>query len=140
MRTATPISTCSRMSDCALSAISVSILTSRPVTFWSRPVTLSSRPVTFSLRKPKSLLRKSTPSLIVPADAVVFNTDGQQVVVVEDGVAHYHKITVARDLGTQVEVSDGVRTGDQVILRPMVQLVDGSKVRVDQKPAEISQK
>jgi RND family efflux transporter MFP subunit len=84
---------------------------------------------------------RKTPSLIVPADAVVFNTDGLQVAVVENEAAHYQKITVARDLGTQVEVSAGVRAGDQVILRPMVQLVDGSKVRVEAPPAtEISQK
>ena len=84
---------------------------------------------------------RKTPSLIVPADAVVFNTDGLQVAVVGNEVAHYQKITVARDLGTQVEVSAGVRPGDQVILRPMVQLVDGSKVQVEAPPAtEISQK
>ena len=83
---------------------------------------------------------RKTPSLIVPADAVVFNTDGLQVAVVDDGVAHYHKITVARDLGTQVEVSAGLRAGDQVILRPMVQLLDGSKVQVDAPATEISQK
>ena len=84
---------------------------------------------------------RKTPSLIVPADAVVFNTDGLQVAVVGNDVAHYQKITVARDLGTQVEVSAGVRAGDQVILRPMVQLVDGSRVRVEAPPAaEISQK
>ncbi|MGA2892335.1 MAG: efflux RND transporter periplasmic adaptor subunit [Xanthobacteraceae bacterium] len=83
---------------------------------------------------------RKTPSLIVPADAVVFNTEGLQVPVVEDGVAHYHKITVARDLGTHVEVSAGVRAGDQVILRPMVQLIDGSKVRVEAPATELSQK
>ena len=83
---------------------------------------------------------RKTPSLIVPADAVVFNTDGLQVAVVGNDVAHYQKITVARDLGTQVEVSAGVRAGDQVILRPMVQLVDGSRVRVEAPATEISQK
>lgn len=83
---------------------------------------------------------RKTPSLIVPADAVVFNTDGLQAAVVEDGIAHYRKITVARDLGTQVEVSAGLRVGDQVILRPMVQLLDGSKVQVDAPPTEISQR
>jgi RND family efflux transporter MFP subunit len=83
---------------------------------------------------------RKTPSLIVPADAVVFNTDGLQVAVVGNEVAHYQKITVARDLGTQVEVSAGVRVGDKVILRPMVQLIDGSKVRVEAPATEISQK
>jgi RND family efflux transporter MFP subunit len=83
---------------------------------------------------------RKTPSLIVPADAVVFNAGGLQAAVVEDGIAHYRKITVARDLGTQVEVSAGLQVGDQVILRPMVQLLDGSKVQVDAPPTEISQK
>jgi RND family efflux transporter MFP subunit len=83
---------------------------------------------------------RKTPSLIVPADAVIFNSDGLQVAVAADGVAHLHKITVARDLGTQVEVRDGVEAGDQVILRPMVDLADGSKVQVQAPPMEVSQK
>jgi hypothetical protein len=35
---------------------------------------------------------------------------------------------VARDLGTEVELRDGIKPGDEVILRPMVNLADGSKV------------
>jgi RND family efflux transporter MFP subunit len=83
---------------------------------------------------------RKTPSLIVPADAVIFNTNGLQVAVVENGVAQLHKITVARDLGTQVEVSAGVRAGDQVILRPMVNLADGSKVSLEAPAIQVSQK
>jgi hypothetical protein len=47
---------------------------------------------------------------------------------------------VARDLGTQVEVRDGVEAGDQVILRPTVDLADGSKVQVQAQPMQVSQK
>jgi RND family efflux transporter MFP subunit len=83
---------------------------------------------------------RKTPSLIVPADAVVFNSNGQQVAVLRNGTAHFQKITVARDLGTQVEVRDGVQPGDQVILRPMVDLADGSKVQAQAQPVEVSQK
>jgi hypothetical protein len=32
-------------------------------------------------------------------------------------------------LGTRVEVNSGIKAGDQVILNPPVNLVDGSKVR-----------
>jgi RND family efflux transporter MFP subunit len=81
---------------------------------------------------------RKTPSLVVPADAIVFNSGGQQVAVVENGIAHFHKVTVARDLGTEVEVRDGVQPGDQVILRPMVNLADGSKV--EPTPTEVTQK
>jgi RND family efflux transporter MFP subunit len=72
---------------------------------------------------------RKTPSLLVPANAIIFNRDGLQVAVVQNGVAHIQKISVARDLGTQVEVHDGVKAGDQVILNPMVDLMDGTRVR-----------
>jgi RND family efflux transporter MFP subunit len=73
---------------------------------------------------------RKTSSMVVPADAVVFDKDGLHVAVVEDGIAHLRKIMIARDLGTEVEVHGGVRPGDQVILNPMVNLVEGSKVAV----------
>lgn len=71
---------------------------------------------------------RKTPSLLVPADALIFNSGGLQVAVIEDGVARIQKISVARDLGKEIEVRDGVMQGDQVILNPSVGLVDGSKV------------
>ncbi len=73
---------------------------------------------------------RKTPSLIIPADAVVFDQNGVHVAVVENGTAHLQKITIARDFGTEVEVHDGVKAGDQVILNPMIDLADGSKVTV----------
>jgi len=72
---------------------------------------------------------RKTPSLLVPADAVIFNSNGSQVAVLENGVAHIRKISIARDLGTQVEVRDGVKLDDRVILNPPVNLVEGSKVQ-----------
>src|SRR5271156_1770610 len=72
---------------------------------------------------------RKTPSLLIPANAIIFNRDGLQVAVVQNGIAHIQKISVARDLGTQVEVRDGVKAGDQVILNPTVDLMDGSRVR-----------
>src|SRR6266436_2537310 len=73
---------------------------------------------------------RRTPSLIVPAGAIVFDRDGLHVLVVENGVVHSRKITEVRDLGTEVEVSDGVKAGDQVVLTPPVDLGDGGKVQL----------
>jgi RND family efflux transporter MFP subunit len=73
---------------------------------------------------------RKTPSLVVPSDAIIFNQDGLSVAVVENGVAHIRRITEVRDLGTSVEVSDGIKDGDQVILNPPVDLTDGQKVGV----------
>ena len=77
---------------------------------------------------------RKTPSLVVPSEAIVFNRNGLSVVVVEDGVAHVHPVTVVRDFGTTVEVSAGVKDGDQVILNPPVDLTDGRKVKVRPGP------
>jgi hypothetical protein len=75
------------------------------------------------------LHERNKPSLIVPAGAIVFDRDGLHVLVVENGVVRSRKITEVRDLGTEVEVSDGVKQGDQVVLTPPVDLEDGSKVQ-----------
>ena len=77
---------------------------------------------------------RKTPSLIVPAAAIVFNADGLSVMVVEDGVARVRRVTESRDFGTTIELSAGVKDGDQVILNPPVDLTDGHKVTVRQGP------
>jgi RND family efflux transporter MFP subunit len=82
---------------------------------------------------------RRTPSLIVPSEAIVFNRDGLNVTVVENGVAHVRHVTVVRDFGTTVEVSAGVNDGDQVILNPPVDLTDGHKVEIrPAPPAQLS--
>jgi hypothetical protein len=43
-------------------------------------------------------------------------------------------VTVVRDFGTTLEVSAGVKDGDQVILNPPVDLTDGRKVTVRPAP------
>jgi RND family efflux transporter MFP subunit len=78
---------------------------------------------------------RRTPLLMIPADALVFGPQGLQVAMLEQGKARMRPVTVTRDLGTQVEVQDGVRAGDQVILNPPVDLVDGSPVDARVEPA-----
>jgi RND family efflux transporter MFP subunit len=73
---------------------------------------------------------RQSPALIVPASAIIFNQDGMQVAIVENGVVHLHKITITTDYGTEVEVSEGVKEGDQVILQPPVNVADGDKVQI----------
>ena len=78
---------------------------------------------------------RRTPSFVVPADAIIFNSNGMQVAVVNDGKAEIRKVRVTRDFGTRMEVDTGIKAGDQVILNPPVNLVDGSKVQV---PTEVA--
>ena len=82
---------------------------------------------------------RKTPSLLVPSEAVVFNSQGVHVALIEDGAVQLRKVSIARDLGTQVELSDGVKAGDEVVLNPSVDLAQGRKVQVrpetEAKPA-----
>jgi RND family efflux transporter MFP subunit len=73
---------------------------------------------------------RQTPSFIVPAEAIIFNRNGLQVAVVNDGKAEIRKLGVTRDFGTWVEADAGVKAGEHVILNPPVNLTNGSKVRV----------
>jgi RND family efflux transporter MFP subunit len=73
---------------------------------------------------------RKTPSLIVPSEAIIFNRNGLSVAVVENDTARIRNVTVVRDFGTLVEVSEGVAAGDKVILNPQVDLADGRKVTI----------
>src|SRR5712675_1282215 len=73
---------------------------------------------------------RKTPSLIVPDAAVVFDAQGVYVFAVESGVVRQHQITEIRDLGTEMEVSEGVKAGDLVVVNPPVDLEDGKKVKI----------
>ena len=83
----------------------------------------------------KLKIPRKTPSLIVPSEAIVFNGDCLSVAVVEGGIARVCPVTVARDFDKTVKVSAGVKDGDQVILNPPVDLVDGRKIKVRPGPA-----
>ena len=77
---------------------------------------------------------RKAPALIVPAMAIIFNQNGMQVAVVDNGIAHLHKIAIATDFGTEVEVSEGVKDGEKVILQPPVNIADGDKVQIIPEP------
>jgi multidrug efflux pump subunit AcrA (membrane-fusion protein) len=79
---------------------------------------------------------RQSPALIVPASAIIFNQNGMQVAVVENGVAHLRKIAITADYGTEVEVNAGAKNGDRVILQPPVNLADGDKVQITPEPSQ----
>jgi RND family efflux transporter MFP subunit len=83
---------------------------------------------------------RKTPAVLVPADALIFNSDGLQVAVVDKGTARLQKVTVARDFGTEVEIRDGIKPGDEVILKPAVTLADGSRVQPQAATSQTSQR
>jgi len=73
---------------------------------------------------------RKVPGLLVPAEAIILNGGALEVAVVRDGIAHIEKISIARDLGTEVEAVAGVVEGDQVIINPPVGLAGGARVSI----------
>jgi multidrug efflux pump subunit AcrA (membrane-fusion protein) len=78
---------------------------------------------------------RKTPSVVVLADAIIFNENGLQVALVRNGIVHLQKISIARDFGKQVEIRQGLAPGDVVVINPMVDLADGRKVAPQPEPA-----
>jgi RND family efflux transporter MFP subunit len=68
--------------------------------------------------------------VVVPANALLVNGAGTQVIVVDDrNVAHYHKVAVGRDYGATVEILSGVDDSATVALNPSDQIRDGHAVK-----------
>jgi multidrug efflux pump subunit AcrA (membrane-fusion protein) len=72
---------------------------------------------------------RDKPVVFVPSEAIIFNKDGLSAAVYANGRAEIRHLDVLADDGAQVEVRDGVRPGEQVILNPPVNLTEGMKVR-----------
>ena len=66
--------------------------------------------------------------IIIPANAVLINQEGKFVWVAEDGRATRRKITLAGYSGNGVIVSEGLKTGDIVIVEGYQKVSEGMKV------------
>jgi RND family efflux transporter MFP subunit len=70
------------------------------------------------------------PMLTIPSSTLIFNAGGSQVAVVRDGKVHYQKITVGRDLGTELEIADGLSADDMIVTNPGERLSEGLSVKI----------
>ena len=65
----------------------------------------------------------------LPATALIFNTDGTQVMVVEPGgKLRLQKVIVGRDFGDTIDIQAGLNGGEIVVEQPDVSLQDGQVV------------
>jgi RND family efflux transporter MFP subunit len=69
-------------------------------------------------------------ALVVPATALLFRAEGPRVVVVRNGKAELVPITIARDLGTALEIASGLTGNEQIVLNPPDAIVTGQDVNV----------
>jgi RND family efflux transporter MFP subunit len=73
----------------------------------------------------------ASPSLVIPANALLFRAEGLQVAVVDaKGVVRLKAVQVGRNLGQQVEVLEGVTNADRVVLNPPDSMADGDQVLI----------
>jgi multidrug efflux pump subunit AcrA (membrane-fusion protein) len=47
-----------------------------------------------------------------------------------DGTIHLQKVTVARDYGDKIEISDGIRAGETIVASPTDATREGMKIEV----------
>ena len=91
-----------------------------------------------------SLQREGVP-LHIPSSALIFNQNGLRVATVgADDKVLFKTVTIARDLGKEIEIASGLAADDRVITAPPDGLSDGDPVRVvgpgARKPATASEK
>lgn len=78
----------------------------------------------------KLALARGSRTLMVPANTLIIRATGALVAVVRDGKVTITKITVGRDYGSEVEVLKGLAEGDQLVVNPGDNIVDGVAVRI----------
>ncbi|MBH8571103.1 efflux RND transporter periplasmic adaptor subunit [Microvirga sp. STS02] len=77
----------------------------------------------------KFYLPRTAPSVIIPANALVPGGTDSRVAMVQNGKIHYQPITTARDFGNQLEVTQGLQGGEQLVLNPAETLAEGQAVQ-----------
>ncbi len=75
------------------------------------------------------ILIPDTNYYIVPTTALIIREGRPHVAVVDkDGVVHLNIVTLGRDYGKTIEITSGIKSGDQVVTNPSVKIEEGVKV------------
>jgi RND family efflux transporter MFP subunit len=76
-------------------------------------------------------------AISVPASALIFNQSGLHVAIVgNDGRIVLREVTIARDLGNEVEIGSGIVADDRVVINPPDGIATGEKVRIAGAPGK----
>lgn len=88
----------------------------------------------------KFRVEQAAPALIVPANTVDIRKEGPRVALVKDNKVVYRNVTLGRDFGKTIEVTDGLAEGDSLVINPTPEMTAGMEVTVareedEKKPA-----
>jgi RND family efflux transporter MFP subunit len=68
-------------------------------------------------------------AMTVPANTILFRAEGLRVAVVQDGKAELREVHVGRDFGDSLEIVDGLKASESLIVNPPDSLVSDANVR-----------
>jgi RND family efflux transporter MFP subunit len=68
--------------------------------------------------------------LVIPANALIFQSEGLQAAVVRNGHVALVPIKIGHDYGNTVEVVSGLSPDDEVIVNPSDSIIDGEPVQI----------
>jgi RND family efflux transporter MFP subunit len=78
-------------------------------------------------------IKATRPSLIIPSTALVIDKNGMHVVSVsEDNRVHIVPVNIGQDLGSRVEIAQGLHGGETLVSNPSDLLHDGQRVSIAQ--------
>jgi len=82
-------------------------------------------------------ISRPVPTVLIPADALLFNADGLRVATVDDaGRVHLHNVSIYRDYGTTLELREGLKGGERVAVSPPADIAEGQQVKVAVLPTD----
>lgn len=73
------------------------------------------------------------PRTVVNSNAVIIHKDKNLVFLVKDNRAFETPVTTGEKLGDMIEVLNGVKAGDKVVLKPVDKLRDGKRIKIIEK-------
>ncbi len=70
----------------------------------------------------------SSPQLLIPSSTLRISAQGPEVLVLRDGIVKARRITLGRDLGKEIEVLDGLKGDESLVVSPGDALAEGQRV------------
>jgi RND family efflux transporter MFP subunit len=77
--------------------------------------------VSFAVQRPKNTVQ-------IPANALIINSDGTQVITIKNNKTHYRQVQLGQDLGKEVEVLSGLKKDDTIVINPADTIIEGEQV------------
>jgi len=84
----------------------------------------------------KLAVTTATHNFIVPANTLLFRTEGLRIAMVDaQERVHLQPVTLGRDFGNTVEVTEGLEANARIIVNPADSLYEGEQVSTDAAPS-----